>query len=57
MSQSTKPTSDNEKTSPTEQPLPDVELEKVSGGTDKGKVTLSPIVITKHVDKSSPILF
>jgi type VI protein secretion system component Hcp len=54
MSQSTKPTSDREKTLRTEQPLPDAELEKVSGGTDK--VTFTPFSIVRHVDKASPVL-
>ncbi len=52
MSRSDKPTSKKPDAQRTDQPLPETELEKVSGG----KVTTSDITITKHYDKSSPYL-
>jgi type VI protein secretion system component Hcp len=33
------------------------DLERVVGGKGKATVTVSDLHITKHVDKSSPILF
>jgi len=53
MSRTDKPTSkkpDAKRTDP--QPMPEAELDKVSGG----KVSTSDITITKHYDKSSPTL-
>ena len=53
MSQPAKPTAKPQpKTQQTEQPLPEADLEKVSGG--KSNVSISDITITKHYDKSSP---
>jgi len=38
--------------------LSEAELSEATGGsTGAGKVAFNPFVITKHVDKSSPILF
>ena len=51
MSQSKKP-AETKKDERSDQALPDEALSKVSGG----KVTLSDIVVTKPVDKSSPSL-
>lgn len=50
MSQSTKPTTKQPKTQRTDKPLPEADLEKVSGG----KVSTSDITISKQYDKSSP---
>jgi type VI protein secretion system component Hcp len=50
MSQSAKPTAKQPKAERTDKPLPEADLEKVSGG----KVSISDITITKHYDKSSP---
>lgn len=52
MSQSAKPTSKQPKTQRSDKPLPEAELEKVSGG----KSSVSDITITKTTDKSSPNL-
>ena len=52
MSQPAKPTSKQPKTQRSDKPLPDAELEKVSGG----KTNVGDITITKHYDKSSPNL-
>ena len=52
MSQSDKPTSKKPNAQRTDQPLPEAELDQVSGG----KVSTSDITITKHYDKSSPSL-
>jgi len=52
MSQPAKPKAEQPKTERTDKPLPETELEKVSGG----KTTISDITITKHYDKSSPNL-
>jgi type VI protein secretion system component Hcp len=50
MSQSAKPTAKQPKTQRTDKPLPEADLEKVSGG----QASTSDITITKHYDKSSP---
>ena len=52
MSQSAEPKAKQPKTQQAENPLPEAELEKISGG----KVTTSDITITKHYDKSTPSL-
>ena len=52
MSRSDKRTSKDKDAKQANQPLPEAELDKVSGG----KATLSDITITKQYDKSSPSL-
>jgi type VI protein secretion system component Hcp len=47
---------DRKVTSVTSRELSEAELSTVAGGT-AGKVTFNPFVITKHVDKASPVLF
>jgi bacteriocin-like protein len=53
---------DNFEAPVTETELSEAELQKVTGGASgsgagAGKVTYSPISITREIDKSSPILF
>jgi type VI protein secretion system component Hcp len=52
MSQSEKPKARQPKAERSQKPLPEAELEQVSGG----KASTSDITITKHYDKSSPNL-